>query len=131
MKEPFHARCLKLAGEVVQREGSGGAATYTRPILGTYYGGEKGNELSLWDLRTAKRTVGLTRKGGIMGLAISPDGSRICVATEDAEERLVDAVRTASVDRGDPDACYAGRAVTLRGTVRSGLPGSPGRSWLK
>eukprot|EP01045_Picozoa_sp_COSAG04_P036520 COSAG04_NODE_8920_length_917_cov_1.134474_1_plen_175_part_10 len=36
-------------------------------------------ELSLWDLRTAKRTVGLERTGGIICSAISPGGRRLCV----------------------------------------------------
>ena len=46
-------------------------------------GGADDKELSLWDLRTAKRTVGLERTGGIICSAISPDGSRLCVAAKD------------------------------------------------
>ena len=41
------------------------------------HGGHEDKELSLWDLRTAKRTVGLERTGGIICSAISPDGSRL------------------------------------------------------
>ena len=47
------------------------------------HGGHDDKELSLWDLRTAKRAVGLERTGGIICSTISPDGSRLCVAAAD------------------------------------------------
>ena len=47
------------------------------------HGGSEDTELSLWDLRTAKRAVGLTRTGSLVDTALSPDGSHMCVAARD------------------------------------------------
>ena len=47
------------------------------------HGGSEDMELSLWDLRTAKRAVGLTRTGSLVDTALSPDGSHMCVAARD------------------------------------------------
>eukprot|EP01045_Picozoa_sp_COSAG04_P018668 COSAG04_NODE_1744_length_5718_cov_22.631073_3_plen_1026_part_00 len=60
-----------------------GGLCFTPDGRSLVHGGNEDKELSLWDLRTAKRTVGLERTGGIFSSTISPDGSRLCVAAKD------------------------------------------------
>jgi hypothetical protein len=65
-----------------------GGCWFTHDATTLVHGGVHDTELSLWDLETGQRRVGLTRSKGIVTSALSPDysqfGSVVCVAGHDS-----------------------------------------------
>ena len=77
---PHDSRALRQTAPTKQLLGG---LYFTPDGRSLVHGGHDDKELSLWDLRTAKRAVGLERTGAIICSTISPDGSRLCVAAKD------------------------------------------------
>ena len=61
-----------------------GGLCFTPDAQTLVHGGREDKELSLWDLRSRKRTSGGVKRGGAIATsAVSPDGQLLCVAAVD------------------------------------------------
>ena len=80
---PVSAPADRVLRETAPTKNLCGSIIFTPDAQWLIHGGNDDNDLSLWNLRTGIRTVGLTRSGGVVNLALSPDGRYLCVAAED------------------------------------------------
>jgi WD40 repeat protein len=78
-----------------------GGLYFTNDNQTLVYGGSDDPELSLVDLETAERTVGVTRSAGIVCSALSRDGRYLCIAAKDGLVMYRFTPRTAS----EPPSC--------------------------
>lgn len=60
-----------------------GGLYFTPDARTLVHGGSEDQRLSLWDLRSGERTIGLERSAPIVCSALSPEGHLLCAAAKD------------------------------------------------